>query len=225
MPRKPTPALSSKPAPRPAAKPVRQPTSAAPSRLHEIRIIGGQWRRSRLPVADRPGLRPTPDRVRETLFNWLASRAGVGGGELPGWQCLDLFAGTGALGFEAASRGASAVTLCEQEPSLAAQLQATCERLHAEAVQVHRGDGVARLERMAAGSLHVVFVDPPFEQSALYQRALRAAVPALRPDGVIYLEADKAWDADALAPHGLQVLRHLRAGAVHGHLLAAVSAA
>ena len=244
MPRKPTPAPSSQRALQPAAKPVsksvskpatkpvstlgskpvRTSAASAPSHLHEIRIIGGQWRRSRLPVADRPGLRPTPDRVREALFNWLASRAGVGGGELPGWQCLDLFAGTGALGFEAASRGASGVTLCEQEPLLAAQLQATCERLQAQAVQVHRGDGVARLERMAAGSLHVVFVDPPFEQHALYQRALRAAVPALRPEGVIYLESDRAWDAQALAPHGLQVLRHLRAGAVHAHLLAPVSA-
>jgi len=70
-----------------------------------VRIIGGQWKRTRLSVADKPGLRPTPDRVRETLFNWLASIAGAGGGELPGWHCVDAFAGTGALGLEAASRG------------------------------------------------------------------------------------------------------------------------
>jgi 16S rRNA (guanine966-N2)-methyltransferase len=76
---------------------------AAPSTArHEIRIIGGQWKRSKLPVADKPGLRPTPDRVRETLFNWL-------GQDLTGWRCVDAFAGTGALGFEAASRGAAAV--------------------------------------------------------------------------------------------------------------------
>ena len=71
---------------------------------HEVRIIGGQWKRSKLPVADAPGLRPTPDRVRETLFNWL-------GQDLEGWRCLDAYAGSGALGFEAASRGADAVVL------------------------------------------------------------------------------------------------------------------
>jgi 16S rRNA (guanine(966)-N(2))-methyltransferase RsmD len=91
-------------------KPVK-PTK--PTRLkNEVRIIGGLWRRTRLPVADKPGLRPTPDRVRETLFNWLASLAGGTGGELPGWHCFDVFAGTGALGFEAASRGAAEVTMC-----------------------------------------------------------------------------------------------------------------
>ena len=207
-------------------KPVKAPTSpaaAARTAPHEVRIIGGQWRRSRLPVADRPGLRPTPDRVRETLFNWLASRAGAGGGDLPGWHCLDLFAGTGALGFEAASRGAASVMLCEHEAALVAQLHATQERLGAQTVQVQRGDGVAQLERATPASLHVVFIDPPFEQLALYQRALRAVKPALRPEGVVYLESDRAWGEEALAPYGLGVLRHLRAGAVHAHLLAPLS--
>ncbi|MGH8829544.1 MAG: RsmD family RNA methyltransferase, partial [Polaromonas sp.] len=76
----------------------------------EIRIIGGQYKRTKLPVPNRPGLRPTPDRVRETLFNWL-------GQDLTGWRCVDVFAGTGALGFEAASRGAAEVLLCEQDPA------------------------------------------------------------------------------------------------------------
>jgi len=201
-----------------------RPVPAKPvSRPHEVRIIGGQWRRTRLTVIDRPGLRPTPDRVRETLFNWLASRAGADGGELPGWHCFDLFAGTGALGFEAASRGAAAVMLCEQESALASQLQATAQRLQADAVQVHRGDGVARLERATAASLNLVFIDPPYDQAALYERALRAAVPALVAGGVIYLESDRAWSAESLALHGLQVLRHLRAGAVHAHLLVPLS--
>ena len=91
----------------------RKPATSAPAKLakapHFVRIIGGQWKRTRLAVVDKPGLRPTPDRVRETLFNWLASLAGAGGGELPGWHCIDAFAGTGALGVEAASRGASSV--------------------------------------------------------------------------------------------------------------------
>ncbi|MEO7885888.1 MAG: RsmD family RNA methyltransferase, partial [Polaromonas sp.] len=78
----------------------------------EIRIIGGLYKRTKLPVPNKPGLRPTPDRVRETLFNWL-------GQDLTGWRCIDVFAGTGALGFEAASRGAADVLLCEQDPSLA----------------------------------------------------------------------------------------------------------
>ena len=91
-------------------KPSAQTTGAG-----EIRIIGGQWRRTRIAVAQRPGLRPTPDRVRETLFNWL-------GQDLTGWHCLDAFAGTGALGLEAASRGAQQVRLVEQDPTLVEQL-------------------------------------------------------------------------------------------------------
>ncbi|MDM0045297.1 23S rRNA (adenine(2030)-N(6))-methyltransferase RlmJ [Variovorax dokdonensis] len=196
------------------------PSPPPPSRrAHEVRIIGGRWKRTRLPVADRPGLRPTPDRVRETLFNWLASLAGASGGELPGWHCLDAFAGTGALGFEAASRGAASVLLCEQDPALIAQMRTTQAKLEATAVRIERGDGVAALKRAAPASLHAVFLDPPFDRADLYPAALGAAVPALRPGGVIYLEASRAWTEDELAAVGLQLLRHLRAGAVHAHLL------
>lgn len=102
----------------PAAAPAAKAKAGkpAPSGAGEVRIIGGQWRRTRLPVAQRPGLRPTPDRVRETLFNWL-------GQDLTGWHCLDAFAGTGALGFEAASRGATSVLMNEQDAALVLQLQ------------------------------------------------------------------------------------------------------
>jgi 16S rRNA (guanine(966)-N(2))-methyltransferase RsmD len=186
---------------------------------HFVRIIGGQWKRTRLAVADKAGLRPTPDRVRETLFNWLASLAGVGGGELPGWRCVDAFAGTGALGLEAASRGAASVLLCEQNPALVAQMQMLKARLSAEAVRVERGNGVTALERTPAGSLHVVFLDPPFDNAALYAPALSAAARALRPGGVIYLEAARRWHDDEFAALGLAVFRHLKAGAVHAHLL------
>jgi len=198
---------------------ARPAAAAGPARAHEVRIIGGDWKRTRLPVADRPGLRPTPDRVRETLFNWLASLAGAGGAGLPGWHVLDAFAGTGALGFEAASRGAASVVLCEQDPALVALMRATQERLQASMVRIERGDGATALQRAAPGSLHVIFLDPPFERPELYDVALRAAVPALRQDGLVYLEAAEAWDEDRLAAHGLHVLRHLRAGAVHAHLL------
>jgi len=192
---------------------------------HFVRIIGGEWKRTRLAVADKPGLRPTPDRVRETLFNWLASLAGAGGGELPGWQCIDAFAGTGALGLEAASRGAGGVLLCEQDPALVAQLQTLKTKLAADAVRVERGNGVTALERASARSLHAVFLDPPFENTALYAPALRAAERALRPDGVIYLEAARRWDDDELAALGLTLYRHLKAGAVHAHLLQRVQRA
>ena len=188
-------------------------------RPHEVRIIGGQWKRTRLPVADKPGLRPTPDRVRETLFNWLASLAGVGGGELPGWHCLDAFAGTGALGLEAASRGAASVLLCEQDADLIAQLQKAKAKLSADAVRIERGNGVTALERVPAGSLQLVLLDPPFENPALYEPALRAAARALHPDGAVYLEAPRLWAVDDLAAFGLAGFRHLKAGAVHAHLL------
>lgn len=210
---KPKPRTPAAPA---AAKPKTGNLARAP---HFVRIIGGQWKRTRLAVADKPGLRPTPDRVRETLFNWLASLAGVGGGELPGWQCVDAFAGTGAIGLEAASRGAAAVLLCEQDPALVAQLQTLKAKLGAEAVRIERGHGVTALERQPAASLHAVFLDPPFENPALYEPALRAAARALRPDGVVYLEAARRWSDDELAALGLAGYRYLKAGAVHAHLL------
>lgn len=200
------------------ASPPKQP-SHKDKRPHEVRIIGGQWKRTRLAVADKPGLRPTPDRVRETLFNWLASIAGVGGGELPGWTVVDAFAGTGALGLEAASRGASSVLLCEQESDLIAQLHKAKTRLKAEMVRIERGNGVTALERAVAGSVDLVLLDPPFESPAIYEPALRAAARALHPDGSVYLEAPRVWTDEELAPLGLQVYRHLKAGAVHAHLL------
>lgn len=193
-------------------------------RPHEVRIIGGQWKRTRLAVADKPGLRPTPDRVRETLFNWLASLAGAGGGELPGWHCLDAFAGTGALGLEAASRGAASVLLCEQDADLIAQLQKAKTKLSADAVRIERGNGVTALERVPAGSLQLVLLDPPFESPALYEPALRAAARALHSDGAVYLEAPRRWDDDELATFGLSAFRHLKAGAVHAHLLRPLAA-
>ena len=208
-------------APRPPA--TKRP--ARPVRPSEVRIIGGQWKRTRLAVADKPGLRPTPDRVRETLFNWLASLAGAGGGDLPGWHCVDAFAGTGALGLEAASRGAANVLLCEQDAALVAQLQAAKTKLSAEAVRIERGNGVTALERTTAGSLHAVFLDPPFDSTALYEPALRAAARVLRPGGAVYLEAPRRWTDEELAALGLASFRYLKAGAVHAHLLRLASEA
>ena len=178
----------------------------------EVRIIGGIYKRTKLPVADKPGLRPTPDRVRETLFNWL-------GQDLTGWRCIDIFAGTGALGFEAASRGAAEVLLCEQDPQLAIKLKALQERLQAASVRVERGDGVGLLRRQSPGSMQLVFIDPPFE-STLFEPALKAAADAIAPQGLVYLEAPRSWSAEELAPLGLAIYRSSKAGAVHFHLLA-----
>jgi 16S rRNA (guanine966-N2)-methyltransferase len=177
----------------------------------EVRIIGGQWKRTKLPVRDKPGLRPTPDRVRETLFNWL-------GHDLAGWRCADVFAGTGALGFEAASRGAAEVLLVEQDPDLISLLRATVTKLQATTVKVERANGLSVLGRLTPGTLDLVFLDPPFE-AAIHDKALQAAAPLLAVDGLVYLEAPSAWEDAKLSPYGLAVAKHLRAGAVHAHLL------
>ncbi|HET8744231.1 MAG TPA: 16S rRNA (guanine(966)-N(2))-methyltransferase RsmD [Ramlibacter sp.] len=191
--------------PRPAQSPARR------SLPNQVRIIGGQWKRTKLDVPERPGLRPTPDRVRETLFNWL-------GQDLAGWRCVDAFAGSGALGLEAASRGAADVLLVEADGGLVDALRAVVKRLDAGNVRVQRGNALTVLASLPAGGTDLVFLDPPFEAD-LFDKALAAALPALAPNGFIYLEAPSLWQGEALARHGLEALRHLKAGAVHGHLL------
>ena len=191
----------------------KSPGKTASKGVGEVRIIGGQWRRTKLSVAQRPGLRPTADRVRETLFNWL-------GQNLTGWHCLDAFAGTGALGFEAASRGAQQVRLVEQDAGLTLQLERISAQLGAQAVlHVQRGDGIAALRSSAPGHWHAIFIDPPFDIGSLFAPALQAARPALADDGFIYLEAPQPWDDAQLEPLGLKRYRYLKAGAVHAHLL------
>jgi len=208
-------AMRQPPAPAPVPAPKAERKKPTPEGAGEVRIIGGQWKRTRLPVPSLPGLRPTPDRVRETLFNWL-------GQDLAGWRCLDAFAGTGALGLEAASRGAASVLLVEQDAGLVARLNQLCQRLQASTVQVRRGDGLAALQHCAPASLDLVLLDPPFD-SALFQTALQAAARAVAPQGFIYLEAPQAWSDAALAALGLALHRHLRAGMVHAHLLRPVA--
>src|SRR5665811_2239906 len=123
------------------------PVRPATPQTHAVRIIGGQWKRTKLAVTDKPGLRPTPDRVREALFNWL-------GQDLTGWRCIDAFAGTGALGFEAASRGAGEVRLIEQDTALVGQLKRIQTLLQASAMQIVRGDGIAALRQLDACLLY-----------------------------------------------------------------------
>ena len=192
-----------------------QTESTPPARLigggtHEVRLIGGQWKRSKLPVANRPGLRPTPDRVRETLFNWL-------GQDLTGWRVIDAFAGSGALGFEAASRGAASVLLVERDAALVKSLRAVQQRLAATMVRVEPGDGVAALACAAPGQFDLVLLDPPYD-AGLLDRALAAALRTLAPGGFIYAESPAALRDLA---EGIEIHRAGRAGAVHYRLLRA----
>ena len=173
---------------------------------HEVRIIGGTWKRSKLPVADRPGLRPTPDRVRETVFNWL-------GQTLDGWRCLDAFAGSGAFGFEAASRGAAEVVLLERDGGLVASLAASKARLQASALRIERADAMAWMARAPAASFDLVFLDPPFD-SGLLDGALAAAARIVSDGGFVYAESG----ASPPATVGLAPFRASRAGAVHFQL-------
>lgn len=205
-------------APKPARSPLGGRAVYSPSGgshdggSHEVRIIGGQWKRSKLPVADAPGLRPTPDRVRETLFNWL-------GQSLEGLRCLDAFAGSGALGFEAASRGATEVVLIERDSKLVRGLHAVRERLKADSLRIETADALAWMARCAPDRFELVFIDPPFDAN-LFVLALKAAARVVTPGGFIYLEADRSFEGDAsLTDLGLRLHRHARAGAVHFHLI------
>ncbi len=192
-------------------KPYRKPLRPRAVQTHEVRIIGGLLKRTKLPVADKPGLRPTPDRVRETLFNWL-------GQDLTGWRCLDAFAGTGALGIESASRGAAAVLLVENDAALVAQLKCSVDQLHLTGVQVLRGDGLSALKQAPPASLEVIFLDPPFDAD-VFAAAVQAAGQAVSASGFVYLEAPTRWTDAHLQSAGLQIYRYLKAGAVHAHLL------
>ena len=173
-----------------------------------VRLIAGQWKRSLLPVADSPGLRPTPDRVRETLFNWL-------GHDLGGWRCLDAFAGSGALGFEAASRGAAEVVLLERDAQLVRSLRASQQRLHADGLRVEAVDALAWMAGCRPCRFDLVFIDPPFD-AGLHAPAVAAAAPLVAAGGWMVVEAPGPITA---APAAFELWRQGRAGAVHFHLL------
>lgn len=178
--------------------------------MSRIRIIGGAWRRRLIDVGRAPGLRPTPDAVRETLFNWL-------GQDLSGLACLDLFAGTGALGLEAASRGAERVTLVERDPRVFAQLVANAESLglppSGHALELVRADA---LEFLAAAqrSYDVVFLDPPYHQGWLERVAPRLA-PLLAPEAWVYVEAEHPVERLA----DLRIIKRGHAGQVYYQIL------
>jgi len=183
---------------------------AAPQRAHGaancVRIIGGQYRRRLLNFPDSAGLRPTPDRVRETLFNWL-------GQDLPGWSCLDLFAGSGALGFEAASRGAGRVIMIERDRAALDALEKNRAVLGSNQVDILRADALAWLAN-SRETFDLIFVDPPFD-SGLAATVLTDLARHLKSGGQVYVELG----TKVTAPAGFIIHRSGRAGRSHFALL------
>ena len=172
-----------------------------------MRIVGGEFRRRVLRFPDSIGLRPTPDRVRETLFNWL-------GQDLHGWRCLDLFAGSGALGFEAASRGAERVVMVEQAAKVLAALHENHELLHKPgAVEIIRADALQYLASTQS-KFDLIFLDPPYGKGWI-KRLEPFLAGALNENGAIYVEAE--YEIESLGDWHAE--RHGRAGEVHFHLL------
>ncbi len=177
-----------------------------------VRIIAGRWRGSRLQVPDLPGLRPTGDRGREILFNWLQAH-------VRGARCADLFAGTGALGLEAASRGAAEVALVEIQAVACAALKENIDRLDANNVQLVRGDALVWLDGCEPASLDIVFVDPPFGKG-LEQRVLeRLAVgKLLSASGLVYMETAREGESLSLGAEW-EVVKEKTLGEVRMQLL------
>jgi 16S rRNA (guanine966-N2)-methyltransferase len=191
--------------------------SRKPAVPRQVRIIAGQWKRTPLPVPDVEGLRPTPDRVRETVFNWLEH---LQHRSWRGRHCLDLFAGTGALGFEAASRGAESVLLVESDPRAIQRLEATRDKLEAANVRIQRGDAAQLLTRQTQ-KFHLIFLDPPYSEQRL-PALLPRCQGLLAPGGLVYAESDQPFigpEADEWM-NAWKVVRLDKAGTVHFGLFA-----
>ncbi len=187
---------------------------------HTVRIIGGQWKRTPVAVVDAEGLRPTPERVRETLFNWLGH---FWDGSFAALTCLDMFAGTGALGFEAASRGFRHVTMIEKNRTVLRQLQAVKSKLPAEQVDILSGNALVLANAMVLSGkqFDLICLDPPFHDRLLSE-ILPVCWKLLAAGGKIYIESDKEVTEqflDECGMKGMQVVRAGRAGQVYYHLL------
>ncbi len=188
---------------------------STPSGAHRLRIVGGRWRGSRIDFPALGAIRPTPDRVRETLFNWLQH-------SIVGARCLDLFAGSGALGLEALSRGAAHVTFVDREPRIAIHLKTTLARFQATNADVVTGDAARFLARPAQ-PFGIVFLDPPFAADVLPDTFRSLAAGWLEPRAFIYVECS-AQAPLAELPRGWTIYRSKRAGQVGYHLLQAGAA-
>jgi 16S rRNA (guanine966-N2)-methyltransferase len=192
----------------PSVRPLKTPLRGGRG---EVRIIGGEWRGRRLHFPQADSLRPTPDRVRETVFNWLQF-------ELAGRRCLDLFAGSGALGFEALSRGAAEVVFVERDPRAADALRDGLRTLRCDRAQVTAADAFAFLRTTHGKPFDIVFLDPPYDERWLDRAAAMLESGGwLAPRAWIYLEDAAARGAPAL-PGGWTLLRSKKAGDVGYHL-------
>jgi len=174
----------------------------------QVRIIGGKWRGSKLAVVGARGLRPTPDRIRETLFNWLAPKCALA-------SVLDCFAGSGVLGFEALSRGASHVVALEQQRDAIVRLKAQAERFQTREFEVIAGDACRSIERLQR-DFDIVFIDPPYARPELRQRVFSKLETqgCLRPGAVIYFEWPHSSDFELPSPE-LRWLKQKSAGQVN----------
>lgn len=198
---------------------VRQPKTG--NAKHTVRIIGGQWKRTPVAVVDGKGLRPTPERVRETLFNWLKHLLGS---SFAGLTCLDMFAGTGALGLEAASRGFQHVTMIEKNWTAVKQLQTVQSKLNAWQVEILHGDALTLSKTMIVlgKRFDLICLDPPFHDHLLPE-VLPVCAKLLAEQGLVYVESDEAVTEHLLEAYGMkgvfQIVREGRAGQVYYHLL------
>jgi 16S rRNA (guanine966-N2)-methyltransferase len=195
---------------------MKTPKGEAPAQpgRNSVRIIGGIWRGRRVSFPDILGVRPTPDRVRETLFNWLQN-------SIVGARCLDLFAGSGALGLEALSRGAGHAVFVEQTPAVCRVLQQSIASLRASANARIMEMGAARFLRTPVEPFDIVFMDPPFGQNALAEYIpLIEAGGWLKPAGLLYLENERESAVPKIPPHW-ELLKSKSAGQVGYHLVRA----
>jgi 16S rRNA (guanine966-N2)-methyltransferase len=182
-------------------------SSTKKPRPGRLRIVAGKWRSRLLDIADVPGLRPTSERIRETLFNWLSPT-------IPGARCLDLFAGTGALGLEALSRGASDVVFVEKSPVAAKVLRDNVQVLDASTADVRQANALAFLEAPAGKKFDIVFLDPPFAADMLGDLCrLLDEASVLCSGALVYLEEDRARPETDLPP-GWRILKSKTAGNV-----------
>ena len=177
------------------------------SRPGRLRIVAGKWRSRLLDIADAPGLRPTSERVRETVFNWLAPL-------IQGARCLDLFAGSGALGFEALSRGAASVVFVDNSGSAIKAIEKSARALEAAGADIHRGDAADYVRNARPASFDIIFLDPPFADDRLDDLCgLIEERGILAPGGRVYLEQDRG-QAETPLPDRWRVLKDKTAGNV-----------
>jgi 16S rRNA (guanine966-N2)-methyltransferase len=178
---------------------------------NQLRIIGGRWRGRKFSFPDAPGLRPTPDRVRETLFNWLMH-------DIHDAMCLDAFAGSGAVGLEALSRGAKQVVFLEQNPKAADSIRSILKEMNIQA-QVTTANTLQYLKQSSKQLFNLVFLDPPFHKSLIPETLELLSQGWLKPESLVYIECESSLKLEDLLPKGFSILKDKQAGEVRYGLI------